>query len=125
MGGNVRLREGGGGHSNLKELGEAAGDEGDGLQGEGLPGAKIADVPPKVGLLAIAAVEFEFGAKVNGWVRAREVFSKRENGVDVAVVLELFWDDRRSALGDVDRWWNEGGCAGLMRWCIGRGAVCG
>lgn len=104
---------------------EAARDEGDGLEIEGLPGAQVADVPPEVGLLAVAAVEFEFGAEVDGGVWAREVFGQGEGRVGVAVVLELLGDYRGGTLGNGDRRRDEDGCAGLVGWCVGGGAVGG
>lgn len=92
---------------------------------KGLPGAQVADVPPEVGLLAVAAVEFEFGAEVDGGVWAREVFGQRDGWVGVAVVLEFLGNDRGGTLGNGDRRRDEDGCAGLVGWCIGGGAVSG
>jgi len=117
--------EGGGAHGDLEEAREAAGNERDGLEVKGLPRAQVADVPPEVGLLAVAAVEFEFGAEVDSGVGAREVFGQGEGRVGVAVVLKFLGDDRGSALGNGDRWRDEGRCTGLMGWCVGGGAVGG
>ena len=40
--------EGGGGHGDLEEAREAAGVGVDGIEGKGVPGAQVADVPPEV-----------------------------------------------------------------------------
>jgi len=117
--------EGGGAHGDLKKAREAARYEGDRLKVEGLPGAQVADVPPEVGLLAVTAVEFEFGTEVDSGIRAREIFSQGEGRVGVAVVLEFLGDDGGCALGNGDRWRDKGGCAGLVGWCVGGGAVGG
>lgn len=125
MRGDLGFGEGGGAHGDLEEAREAAGDERDGLKVEGLPRAQVADVPPEVGLLAVAAVEFEFGAKVDGGIWAREVFGQGEGWVGVAVILEFLGDHGGSALGNGDGWRDEGRCTGLMGWCVGGGAVGG
>lgn len=123
MRGDVGFGEGGGTHGDLEEAWEAAGDERDGLEIEGLPGAQVADIPPKMRLLTVAAVEFELGAKVDGGVRACEVFGQGEGRVGIAVVLKFLGDDRGRALGNGDRRRDEGGCTGLVGWCVGGGAV--
>lgn len=78
-----------------------------------------------MGLLAVAAIEFEFRAKVDGGIWAGEVFGQGEGWVGVAVILEFLGDHGGSPLGNGDGWRDEGRCTGLMGWCVGGGAVGG
>ena len=114
VGGDVWFWESSSTHWDLKEARETTGDEVDGLEGEGVPGAEVADIPPEVGLFAIAAVKFQFRTKVDSRVGACEVFGQAQGWIVVAVVLKLLWDGWWSSLGKRDWWWNECGCSRLM-----------
>lgn len=75
--GDGRLGEGGGGDVDAEEAGEV-GNGADGGEIEAGPGTEVADIPPKVGLLAIALVVIYFGNKVDGGVGTGEVFGDTE-----------------------------------------------
>lgn len=115
--------QGGSAHGYMQEAREAAGDGVDGGEGESVPGAEVADVPPEVGLLAVAAVEFQLGAEVYGGVRTGEVFGETEGWIVIAMILELFGDCGRSTSREGDWRRDEGGCSRLVGGCVGGGAV--
>ena len=108
--GDVRFWKSGCSHGDLKEAGEAAGDAVDCFEGEVVPGAEIADVPPKVRLFAVAAVIFQLGAEVNGRVWSSEILGEAQYWVIVTMVLEFLRNDWWSTLLKRDWWWNERRC---------------
>lgn len=86
--GDLREGQAGCADGDVEELREAR-DGADGGEGEGVPGAEVADVPPAVGGEAAPAVDEVDGHGVDGRAAAVEVVVERDGGVIFGDELKL------------------------------------